>query len=346
MGGLLPKMKITGFTMLAGVLAIAGTPFFSGWYSKDAILANALGFVIVHKQHFLLLVLPLVTAGITTFYMFRMWFMTFAGKPRDEHVHEHAHESPWLMTVPLIVLAVLSVVVAWGWPIWDAEASAMEHHIHHAQHHSVMADFGFNKNIDTRWDPFTINPHTEKPGRYVHTWLGADDRNEEQSVRVAAQKYHHTIGNIALGVVLLAFVLAASVYYFNLFDPAEAREQFPGVYAFLVNKWYFDAAYSVLLVRPALVVAGWCRFFDTKVIDGFVDNTAKATVGVARGSGRFDNGVVDGLVNVFANACYAVGAWLRNVQTGYLRSYVLFLVVAAIGIWVILSSLLGAGPGK
>jgi NADH-quinone oxidoreductase subunit L len=346
MGGLLPKMKITGYTMLAGVLAIAGTPLFSGWYSKDAILANALGFVIVHKQHFLLVVLPLVTAGITTFYMFRMWFMTFAGKPRDEHIHEHAHESPWLMTAPLVILAVLSVGVAWGWPVWDAEASALEHHIHHAQHHSVMADFGFNKNIDKRWDPLAMNSRTEKPGRYVHTWLGADDRNEQQSVRVEAQKYHHTIGNIALGVVLLAFVLAASAYYFNLFDPSEAKEQFPAVYAFLVNKWYFDAAYSVLLVRPALVVAGWCRFFDTKVIDGFVDNTAKATVGVSRGSGRFDNGVVDGLVNVFANACYAVGAWLRNVQTGYLRSYVLFLVVAAIGIWVILSALLGAGPGK
>ena len=60
--------------------------------------------------------LPLVTAGITTFYMFRMWFLTFTGKPRDQHVYEHAHESPWMMTMPLIVLAVFSVCVAWGWP--------------------------------------------------------------------------------------------------------------------------------------------------------------------------------------------------------------------------------------
>ena len=64
-----------------------------------------------------------MTAGITTFYMFRMWFMTFTGKPRDEHVHEHAHESPWMMTVPLIVLAIFSVGVAWGWPLWDPDAS-------------------------------------------------------------------------------------------------------------------------------------------------------------------------------------------------------------------------------
>jgi NADH-quinone oxidoreductase subunit L len=343
MGGLYPKMKITGLTMLAGVLAIAGTPFFSGWYSKDAILANALGFVIVHKEHFLLVLLPLLTAGITTFYMFRMWFMTFAGTPRDEHVYEHAHESPWLMTMPLVILAVLSIIAAWGWPVGD---SALEHHLHHAQHHAVMADFGFNKDTDVRWDPFAKNPETGVAGAYVHTWLGDDNRNEEKSVRVQAELYHHTIGNIALGVVILAFVLAASVYYFKLLDPADAREQFPGIYNFLWNKWYFDAAYSVLLVRPALVVAGWCRFFDTTVIDGVVDNTAKATVSVSRGSGRFDNGIVDGLVNLLADTCYAVGTWMRNVQTGYLRSYVLFLVVAAIGIWVILSSLLGAAPGK
>src|SRR6516162_9590828 len=64
MGGLFPKMKITALTMLVGVLAIAGTPLFSGWYSKDAILAQALGFTYVHRQHLLLFLLPLVTAGI------------------------------------------------------------------------------------------------------------------------------------------------------------------------------------------------------------------------------------------------------------------------------------------
>ena len=79
MGGLYPKMKITALTMLMGVLAIAGIPLFSGWYSKDAVLAGAHGFVTVYNQHFLLFLLPLATAGLTTFYMFRMWFMTFTG---------------------------------------------------------------------------------------------------------------------------------------------------------------------------------------------------------------------------------------------------------------------------
>src|SRR4029079_8559100 len=142
MGGLYPKMKITAITMLMGVLAIAGTPFFSGWYSKDEILVAAYGFFMTHKEHFLLFLLPLLTAGITTFYMFRMWFMTFAGPPRDPHVYEHAHESPWPMTVPLIVLAVFSIVVAWGVPPWEAHSSWLMHQFEHSQHAAVQADFG------------------------------------------------------------------------------------------------------------------------------------------------------------------------------------------------------------
>src|SRR5262249_39288579 len=122
MGGLLKKMPITAYTMLVGVLAIAGTPFFSGWYRKNAIIAEGLGFAAGFNRPVLLLVLPLVTAGITCFYMFRMWILTFTGKPKDQHIHEHAHESPWLMTAPLILLAVFSVGVAWGWPLYDAEA--------------------------------------------------------------------------------------------------------------------------------------------------------------------------------------------------------------------------------
>jgi NADH-quinone oxidoreductase subunit L len=332
MGGLYPKMKITALTMLVGVLAIAGTPLFSGWFSKDAIVVQALGFVVVQKHHFMLFVLPVLTAGLTTFYMFRMWFMTFAGKPRDHHVHEHAHESPWLMTVPLIVLAFFSVTAAWGWPPWDVEASWLEHQLHHGQPDSVMAEFGTVPELDS--DAVT--------GKLL--WRGGPTKGPAANARLQAHEYRVVAGNIVLGVGLMAFALAACIYYFQLLDPAEAMEQFPGVYAFLVNKWYFDAAYSALLVRPALAVANWCRAFDTKVLDGAVDGTAKFTVEVARGSGRFDNGIVDGLVNLVADTCYAVAAWLRNVQTGYLRSYVLFLVLAAVGIWLILSSLLGAAP--
>jgi NADH-quinone oxidoreductase subunit L len=314
MGGLYAKMPTTALTMLIGVFAIIGLPFFTGWYSKDAILAQALGFMMAHNEHFLLFLLPLVTAGITCFYMFRMWFMTFTGQPRDAHVHEHAHESPPTMTVPLVILAVCSVVVAWGWPLWNAEASFLGHELeHHAQPHSVLL---------------------EAQGQL---WEGAAIEAVAGTEHHYAALYHPLAEALAFVIGGLGFVFAALLYYYRRLDPAEAAEQFPALHRFLLHKWYFDELYSAILVRPALVVARWCRNIDLWGIDGTVHAAAEATVRVSKWSGRFDLGIIDGLANLTADVIYAVGLRLRRVQTGYIRSYVLFLVLAAIGIFAALS---------
>ena len=114
-------MPITAYTMLVGCLAIAGAgiPFvvgFSGFHSKDAIVAQALSFMantIGGACAGCSSCVPLVGAAITAFYMFRLWYMTFAGEPRDHHRYDHAHESPRVMTVPLVVLAVFAVCAGW-----------------------------------------------------------------------------------------------------------------------------------------------------------------------------------------------------------------------------------------
>ncbi|MFM8385929.1 MAG: NADH-quinone oxidoreductase subunit L [Planctomycetia bacterium] len=108
MGGLLRKLPLTGITFGIGVLAIAGVPFLSGFYSKDAILAAA------WHRFPVLFWLGLGSALLTAFYMTRLFVGTFLGKPKDQHVHDHAHEGPPTMTVPLLVLAVLSVVAGYG----------------------------------------------------------------------------------------------------------------------------------------------------------------------------------------------------------------------------------------
>jgi NADH-quinone oxidoreductase subunit L len=144
------------------------------------------------------------------------------------------------------------------------------------------------------------------------------------------------VGALALAVVAIGLAFAAAMYYFGALDPEEAKEQFPGVHAFLSHKWYFDELYSAVLVRPSLAVAHWCRNFDTYVIDGFVHLIARWNLLTSYWSGRFDKGIVDGLANLIADVSYAVGAWLRNVQTGYLRSYVLFLALAAMAVWMLL----------
>lgn len=341
MGGLFPKMKITALTMLVGCLAIAGVPLFSGWYSKDAILAQALGFGLVHREHFLLFLLPLLTAGITTFYMFRMWFMTFTGQPRDHHVHEHAHESPWVMTLPLVVLAFFSVVVGWGvWP-WDPTASAVAHQLEHSQPAAIAADFGEAHHHPAAHHPQPDHDEAMPPQR-VH---GAEKVNLSPTVAEAVHEVHSLAGNLALLTVVLGFTFASLLYYFRMLDPAEAKEQFAGLHRFLTHKWYFDELYSAILVRPAMAVAGWARFFDIKAIDGLVHNAARLGVWLSRRSGDTDRNIVDGFVNLLAKVSYAIGGWLRTFQTGYIRSYVLFLVLAAVSLWVLFAILMGQAAG-
>ncbi len=333
MGGLYAKMKITALTMLMGVFAIAGIPAFSGWYSKDAIVAQAMGFAVINPQHTLLFLLPLLTAGLTTFYMFRMWLMTFTGKPRDKHVYEHAHESPRSMTTPLILLAIFSVGIGWGWPFFsssfpfvDAESSWLEQTIHHAQPLSVQADFGV-----TIAD---VDAGMAYPGEHA--------KSATISERLKAEQLHGLAGNLALAMVLLGLAFALALYYYRVLDPAEAAAQLPKGHRFLQRKWYFDELYSVALVRPALAIGQWIKTIDMRGIDWLIDGLARWTVGLARFDGRFDNSVIDGLVNLIARVTDGIAGWLRSWQTGYLRSYVLFLVVGAVGLFVLLSYLMTA----
>jgi NADH-quinone oxidoreductase subunit L len=311
---------------LMGVLSIAGIPLFAGWYSKDAILAQAIGYVRVHPQHALLFLLPLATAGITTFYMFRMWLLTFTGEPRDHHVHEHAHESPALMTVPLILLAVMSVIVAWGHPIWDPTKSQLEHAIYEAQPRAVLADFGH-----VRAD----QDHPE--AGHDETFPDVAAKSKDLSERQQAHGLHGTAGFLALAVVFVGLVFALLTYYSRVLDPAESKEQFPAIYALLENKYYFDEIYSVLLVRPSMIVARAFSRFDLTRIDGVIHGLTRGSVGVARWFGRFDSGIIDGLVNLVGNVTYSVGSRLRRTQTGYLRSYVLFMALAAVGFFILLT---------
>ncbi|WP_029422306.1 NADH-quinone oxidoreductase subunit L [Alicyclobacillus macrosporangiidus] len=105
MGGLYNKMKLTAWTFLAGALALAGIVPFAGFWSKDDILAAAL-----ESGHTVLYAFGLIAAFCTAFYIFRVYFLTFTGQPRDPARHEHAHEGSWVMTLPLVVLAVLATI--------------------------------------------------------------------------------------------------------------------------------------------------------------------------------------------------------------------------------------------
>ena len=110
MGGLLGKLPVTAVTFLVGTLALAGIWPFSGFYSKDAVLLAA------YEANTALFWLGIIAAALTAFYMTRLFFLTFLGRPRDRHAYEHAHESPAVMLVPLVLLAIPSLVAGFSAP--------------------------------------------------------------------------------------------------------------------------------------------------------------------------------------------------------------------------------------
>ena len=158
MGGLRKKMPLTAYTALVGVIAIGGlaVPWvhvfgepvaFSGYHSKDSILAAALHYTEKHPEHSLLFIVPLLTAGLTAFYMFRFWLLAFAGAPRDPQVHKHAREGSPMLTWPLVVLAVLAAFVAIGGEtgilfrlLGDSPEGALA--VAHGQAHETAAFWG------------------------------------------------------------------------------------------------------------------------------------------------------------------------------------------------------------
>ncbi len=331
MGGLRKKMPITAYTMLIGCLAIAGIslPFvigFSGYYSKDRILEQAYVFMNTSGSWMGSVFFYAAAGGaaITAFYMFRLWYMTFAGKPRNQHRYDHAHESPKVMTVPLMILAVCAIIIAWGdgdvidWVLGKTEPGKL----------SVV-------NLLEQSRP----AGTEHGDTYAVLLSDTKWRNEHWAHDVApftAVKFPVTM--LATLTALAGIALATVMYCLGRISPAEVRRQFEAIYRFLLNKWWFDELYDFVFVRPAHVIAGWAAAVDRKWIDGLIDGTANTTRKFAAIWDRAaDQTVVDGFVNSFARWTYAVGVSLRVFQTGKLRQYVMFIVIGAIAIFVLIS---------
>ena len=315
MGGLAKVMPYTAGAMLVGCLAIigAGVPFvigLSGYYSKDAILAQALSFSQANPRHAILFYAVAGGAFLTAFYMFRLWFMTFAGKPRDHHVAEHAHESPPVMVSPLIVLSVLSVIAGW----------------------SLSGGFGVANLIEQSRPLGTVESAT---GGFVFgqtLTLPAEYLSHEGAIHVTATM-------TAFGTALAGVLVAAAMYLWKLISPDVVASLFRPVYAFLAGRWYFDELYHVLFVLPALGIAKFASWFDKTLIDGFINGLAWAARQLAGIDAWIDRTLVDGLVNATATATWNAGLELKKLQTGHLRQYVMFIVVGTVALFVLASLL-------
>ncbi len=312
MGGLRKKMPITAYTMLIGCLAIigAGIPLtqigFSGYFSKDAIIEQAWNYADKSPQHALFLKwLPVIGAAVTAFYMFRLWYMTFAGVPRDKHRFDHAHESPRVMTTPLIVLAVFALAV--GWPIFGVYDM-----LDQARPLGTLASAQ-----GQLWDVVVPNE------------LLSHEPNLKQPAAIAA------ITAAAIGLLL-----ATIIYLWGLLNPAELKQSFKPLHTFLWNKWYFDELYNTIFVKPVLWISGFLAWFDRGIIDAILHGAAAICRGLSKVVDfLFDQTVVDGTVNTFASGTWGLGLWLRRLQTGNLRQYVMFIVVGTVLLFVAITFL-------
>jgi NADH-quinone oxidoreductase subunit L len=232
MGGLAKLIPWTCGVMWVGNLALAGVPWFAGYYSKDAIISAAYqAHTNVGSYAFICTVLA---AFLTAFYSWRLLFMTFHGTSRaDHHTLEHVHESPPVMVVPLLILAVGAIVAGYllnGWFIGEGQAEFWNHAIFNRPGNDIVANL----------------EHAPK-----------------------------AIELIPLIVAVSGIALAWFMYIRRPDLPRKLAKQYPAIYFFLLNKWYFDELYDRIIVRPYFWIAGrsW-RIGDITIIDGVPNGLA------------------------------------------------------------------------
>ena len=305
MGGLRKKVPWTFWTMTAGTLAIAGIPGLAGFFSKDAILWRA------YQASWAYWLVGLVTAFITSFYMFRLWFMTFFGEYRGEaqkhgqvahsahdthaaHGHGGIHESPRVMVIPLVILAVLSVVGGYV---------------------GVPGSLGGSNRFDQFLGPVF---HGSAPADAGHTAVGEKGASEETTEGSEPKTEGSTELLFTAISVLAAFLglgLAWLLYYKRRDLPAKVADSLGTIYQAAVHKYYIDELYGAVLVKP--------------LIDG---STRILWQGV-------DRNIIDAAVNDAGDVAHHASDEVRHMQSGNIRSYAGWIaagaaVVIAFMIWM------------
>ncbi|MFC4215645.1 NADH-quinone oxidoreductase subunit L [Pseudophaeobacter arcticus] len=335
-GGLRKKIPYTYWAMMIGTLAITGVGIpltqigFAGFLSKDAIIESA--FAGGSNYGFWMLV---IAAFMTSFYSWRLMFLTFFGKPRgDKHTHDHAHESPLTMLIPLGVLALGAVFSGMIWygsffghadqvgkfygiPVAeaaaDAHGAAADDHGEADSHAATDTGHGeadSHAAADTSHGAAAGGEHhvvfAGQPGEGA-LYFAPDNHVLEEAH--ATPKWVKVSPFIAMS---LGLVLAVWFYIVNPSLPGRLASNFQPLYLFLKNKWYFDELYDAIFVKPALAIG---RFFwkrgDGNAIDGFL------------------NGVAMGVIPFFTKLA-------GRAQSGFIFTYAFWMVlgIAALITWM------------
>ena len=289
MGGLRKKMPITFWTFLIGGFALSGFPILTaGFWSKDEILSDAF-----QHGHWAVFLTLAVAALLTAFYTMRQITLTFLGQPRSESAR-HAQETPWTMTLPLVILAVMAIISGWvgipeGFPVLSL----------------------FVKNF---FHEFVAGTLLEGPAPVLFHPVPL-----LTSLVVA-------LGGLALGWWVYRDIPAGAP------DPLQVR--LGSLYTVLKNKYYFDELYDFLFVRPSYWVAETFTslWMDRTVIDGILHTVAAVTITIGNGfRNYFDKPIVNGFGDFIGENTKKLGGIFRTVQTGRVQQYMILALVSIAG---------------
>jgi NADH-quinone oxidoreductase subunit L len=294
MGGLRKYMPITFWTFLIASLANAGVVPLAGFWSKDEIITGAWASNYLPSLGNLLAIVALVTALITAYYMFRLIFLTFFGQPRYDTAHVHPHESPWVMTLPLIILAAFAIgfgVV--GYPPDEGEFHEFLNPVFYGE--ESHAEEGEVAGIASDGAALALSAQeaeeAEHGGIHGHATISDELKLNMGIVSTLA----------ALAGIVAAFV----VFMRRRIDPVAFAQEHETLYRFLYNKWYFDEVYDRYIVMPLRQFA----YFLWQ---------------------RIDVGIIDGILMGIATSLTWLSSQLRRVQTGLVSNYALAIALGMV----------------
>ena len=367
MGGLRKHMPITFLCMLVCTMAIAGLPLFSGFFSKDAILLAAWGNLIEGRFFggwpLLALICLALGALFTSFYMFRLIFMTFFGEYRgnmkehmysaqlaaegfegpephghddhgeehghdshDDHGHTGVHESPLVMTSALVILAVFGIPgAAYLLNDWFTQTATV------ANMYGAEVGKWIFEGFQTA--------HEGVDGATKDVFVGGLPQ------ALISDKTHefneaHTLALIVSTIVAFGGLIGAWFLYVKRRDlPGKFTAKFPLLYTAVRNKYYIDEVIDVSVVRPTMRFAALMRWVDERIVDGTVLLVGRIHHTGGSLSAWIDRTFVDGAVNAAGLISQNLGAALRLFQTGRIQQYAGFAVGGGIltAAWLILS---------
>jgi NADH-quinone oxidoreductase subunit L len=296
MGGLRKAIPVTFWTMFIATFAISGVPGFAGFFSKDEILEAAQS---GPHANLPLWLLGLAAAGLTSFYMFRLIFLTFFGEQQFDEHKVHVHESPRNMTIPLMILAFLSIFGGWS-----------------AAPKLVGGTDYFAAFLRPVFADAPESPEYLQKLKDAGIEAGLKPRNtgvvgETEGPSPAMELVHAVTGPPV--IVGLIGILVAWWFYIRRPDlPKKLAQSMYGLYTLMLHKYYVDEIYAAVIVRPLL-------WISTNVLWHTVDE-----------------GLIDGTVNGSARLARETGGKLRELQSGNARSYASWVVVGAVGVTALL----------